>query len=691
MATATLSHRAPDPADPFASSGLERALGHPAAYALTALILLTLFGWTFFTHPQRVAPTKDPAYYTWRTEALITEKPATLLSITGPFSVFSGGYRVSSAVLGGYLRRIAGVSQLKVTVFLVVGLPVLIALLLGGFALRQRGDPLIFHVVALGAGSLLLTPPFVGYLDNVLCLFFLAAALWFITPAGSSWPARVALGLFLLASGFTHPTTLAIFCFALAGMALVRWSLTRFDLREAIRSDGPVLAIAFAAAVVTYVAWKVGIWGRSASLSEAALAPPYGSGFFRDRMTQWLGAMHPLLNGPLFLAGVAGLIAAGKRAARDDLARVAIVWLAPLVGLFGFLASLTYPYYRFFNTTLAWILLVGLGAYFAIRFFLARAARGGLSRFAALGAVAVLAIIIVNFADGLGASGWNNPAAGWLSTSEKRDLDALRSYLSNLGQRDRPVVFVVDNKPPAPFQIYGYTKLTGNTSRYGLPEGQIDRGYLYLGSLRQLLHSRPTLTGDPTYDRLSKGFLADARRGIAASGQKPIVVLDSAFNASGANSGALLGKLSTKDIVRTLGARPPTLNADLVRVNQGAAVGASGPIASLPVQRAPAHASPWHALLVPLGLLVLLIPGLLAASWFVPGVSFAEMLGLVPALSMAFLALIGIVALAIVRSPFSSPLAWVCVGLAVVTGALLRVRSWNSLPRGRFTYGSDVS
>ena len=190
MATATLSPRAPDPAAPFPRSGLDRALGHPAAYCLTALILLTLFGWTFFTHPQRVAPTKDPAYYTWRTEALLTEKPTTVLSITGPFDVFAGGYRVSSPVLGAFLRRIAGVSQLKVTVFLVVGLPVLIALLLGGFALRQRGDPLIFHVVALATGSLLLTPPFVGDLDNVLCLFFLAAALWFIGPARDSWPAR---------------------------------------------------------------------------------------------------------------------------------------------------------------------------------------------------------------------------------------------------------------------------------------------------------------------------------------------------------------------------------------------------------------------------------------------------------------------------------------------------------------------
>jgi Na+/phosphate symporter len=94
---------------------------------------------------------------------------------------------------------------------------------------------------------------------------------------------------------------------------------------------------------------------------------------------------------------------------------------------------------------------------------------------------------------------------------------------------------------------------------------------------------------------------------------------------------------------------------------------------------------------VPLGLIVLLIPGLLAVSWFAPGASFAEMLGLVPALSMALLALIGIIVLAIVRAPFSGPLAWVCVALAIATGALLRVRGWSSLPRGRLSYGSGVS
>ena len=242
--------------------------------------------------------------------------------------------------------------------------------------------------------------------------------------------------------------------------------------------------------------------------------------------------------------------------------------------------------------------------------------------------MAVLVVIGVNFADGLGASGWNNPAAGWLSPGEKRDLDVLRSYLAKGGEPDRPVVFVVDNKPPAPFQIYGFTKLAGNTSRYGLPPGQIDRGYLYLGSLGNFLGSKPTLTGDGTYDRLSKGFLEDAKRGIAASGHRPIVVVDYAFNASGANTVGPLPPVSASD-----------LTTDRVTVSEGQVIVGGEAAGSAP---APVHVSGWHALAVLLGLIVLLLPGLLAIEWFLPGASIAEMLGMVPALSMALLALIGI-------------------------------------------------
>lgn len=640
-----------------------RVLGHPVAYVVTAAILLSVFGWTFFTDSQRVAPTKDPAYYTWRTEVLTSEKPATLLKITGPFDVFSGGYRVSSSVLGGYLRRIAGVSTLHVTVFLVVALPVLIALLLGGFAFRQRGDPLIFHAVALGSGSLLLTPPFVGYLDNVLCLFFLAASLWFIAPARTSWAARAAFGLLLLAASFTHPTTLVIFFAVLCLMAVARWIYRRFDLRSVIRDDGPAIATAFAVLVLMYLIWKVGIWGRSESLGESALPPPYGSSFFVDRMVLWVKAMRPALNGPLFLIGAVGLLAAGRRAAEDELARVSLVWLAPLAGLFGFVGGLTYPYYRFFNTTLAWILLPGVGLYLVVRFFVerSRGAGGTIAAVVVIGAMAVL--IGTNFSTTLKLSNWNNPSGGWLSAEEKGDLDALRSQLATHAGPEQPVVFVVDEKASPAFQIYGFSKLSGNTSRYGLPAGQIDRGYEYLGSLDKYLADKPTLTGDKTYDKLSPEFLKDVDEGTAGA-EEPIVVVAKIFNESGANA-----DLFDQGAPTGIGSDTIPGGANVWLLQDGGITTGDG--TQLTIQIATPEPTALHPLAVLAGLVLLLLPGAFAIRYFLPDAAFPELLGLAPALSFTFVALSGIAVLAVTRHPFSTVIAWVSLAVAAAAGFAL--------------------
>ena len=68
-----------------------------------------------------------------------------------------------------------------------VALPVLASLALGAFALRHRKDPLIFLLTVLAAAGLFLTTPYVGYMDNVMCLYFLALALPFLEPARTSW------------------------------------------------------------------------------------------------------------------------------------------------------------------------------------------------------------------------------------------------------------------------------------------------------------------------------------------------------------------------------------------------------------------------------------------------------------------------------------------------------------------------
>ena len=676
MTTSTLPQRAQ--ASPGASPRpIDRWLGHPVAYVVTALILLALFGGTFVTNPDRVAPTKDPAYYTWHTEVLISESPDTLLGIEGPAiegssGVFEGGYRVTAPILGGFLRQTADVATLRTTVVLMAVLPVLVALLLGGFAFRQRRDPLIFHGVALGAGSLLLTPPFVGYLDNVLCLVFLAAALHFIPETRTSWPARIAFGALLVAAGLTHPTTLAFFCIVLGGMAAVRLLFRRFDFRSVLAEDGPLLLTAFASVVLTYLIWKVGIWGSSASLGDSALPPPYGSDFFIDRMVLWVKAMRPALNVPLFLIGAACLLAAGKQAAEDELTRVSIVWLVPLAGLFGFVGGLTYPYYRFFNTTLAWILLVGLGVYFAVGFLLGVASRGGASRLALLGIVAIAVIVGTNFTKGFETSGWNNAAGGWLSSSERADLDALRTELSKVDE-DTPVVFVIDDEPAAPFQIYGFSKLSGNTSRYGVPHGQIDRAHFYLGSLENYLAGEPTLTGEETYDKVSSASLIEIQEALEESGQDPITVMAAAFNAKGSNA----VHFTDADTVTDLDGAVWFL-ADGEVTRAGDEVPEVGPADDEEPREGFVH-----ILLFLGGCIMLLIPGFLAMRWMQPNATLPEALGLVPALAMTVLSMVGLVVLAVLRVPFSTGIAILCLALGIAVtavGAVLTGRSAESVP-----------
>ena len=668
MPASTVTERAPYVPEVRRSGRLDAVLGHPAAFVATASILLMLFGWTFVAHPNRPAPTKDPAYYTWRTEDLLSEKPATLLQLRGAFDMFAGGYRVAAPVLGGLLRRVAGVSSLNTVAVLMVAAPVLAALLLAGFAFRQRGDPLIFHTVAFGSASLFLTPPFVGYLDNMLCLVFLAAALWFIGPAATSWAARTGLFVMLLLAGFTHPTTLVIFFVMLAAMAVARLVFRKLDLRSVVRDDGPMLLTGFAAVVTTYVLWKVGIWGESASLAEAALPPPYGASFFVDRLVDWVKTMRPALNGPLFLIGVIGLVAMGRRWVEDELGRVSIVWLAPLAGVFGFVAGISYPYYRFFNTTLAWVLLVGVGAFFLIRFVADRAHGSTMFRFVAIAVTAAIALIFAtNFTTGFEASKWNDPAKGWLSADERRDLDALRAQLSQ-SKSERPVVFVID-QTPASFAVWGFTKLSGNTSRYGLPLGQIDQGYLYLGSLNNYVQDRPTLREDETYDKLSRALLDDTRAGIDRAGRRPLVVVASIFNATGANVDIARGRaqialpddqdvwaLHEGRIYLLAGSKPPAAVQDLSYVSGG-----------LP-----------HIALVIGAIFLLLVPGALALRWFVPRAGAAEALGMVPALSMAMLAVVGIAVLAVAASPLSVGVAWLTVVLAAAIGAVLAAAAWRA-------------
>jgi hypothetical protein len=376
--------------------------------------------------------------------------------------------------------------------------------------------------------------------------------------------------------------------------------------------------------------------------------------------------MRPALNAPLFVIGAVGLLAAGRRAAEDELARVSIVWLAPLAGLFGFLAGFSYPYYRFFNTTIAWIVLPGVGIYFVLRFFLDRSrGRGGAA--AAAVVVAAMAVLIgTNFSTTLKLSGWNNSEGGWLSAEEKADLDTLRLQLATRTSEDTPVVFVVDEEASPAFQIYGFSKLAGNTSRYGLPSKQIDRGYEYLGSLENYLAGRPTLTDEKTYDKLSRGFLEYTQE-ETSGGPEPVIVVASIFNETGSNTGVLAGETG------------PIAGGSNIWLLQGGHI-TTGDGTQLTVEPPGAVPSELHSLAVIAGLFLLLVPGLLALRFFVPDAGVAEAIGMVPALSLTMIALSGIGVLAITRQPFSTVIAWVSLGIAALVGLVLMLANEGMLP-----------
>jgi hypothetical protein len=272
----------------------------------------------------------------------------------------------------------------------------------------------------------------------------------------------------------------------------------------------------------------------------------------------------------------------------------------------------------------------------------------------------VAVIMVTNLASGLRASGWSDPKSGWLSPVERRDLDALRVRLAALPDRERPVVFVIDQAGASP-AAWGFVKLSGNTSRYGLPPGEIDRGFVYLGSVRNYLAGRPTLRHSATYDKLSRALLQDAAAGVQSARARPLIVVAAIFNSSGSNAALLRG-------------RDPgwlrSRSADVWTVSDGRVLAASGPAPPRAARAVTPAPAPSHLARVAAGLAILVLPGFLVLGYFVPGGKLAEVLGMAPALAMAITALAGIGVLAVARAPFSGRLAWTTVALAALAAAV---------------------
>jgi hypothetical protein len=235
-------------------------------------------------------------------------------------------------------------------------------------------------------------------------------------------------------------------------------------------------------------------------------------------------------------------------------------------------------------------------------------------------------------------------------------------------------VFVVDTDDTSP-RSYGYTKLSGNTSRYGLPAGWIDEAYLYLGSLDSYLTNQTTEVGEETYDAVSVATLEDAREGVENSGETPIVVLAAAFNETGTNAQYIDGSSS------------PDLSGDaevwvvteegITKETAGATEGESLPAPGVSEPGSEDDPGFLHVLRVIFGLLVLLLPGPLAARWLLRDASFPEWLAAAPALGISIVTVVTIGVLSVTRSPLGSAEAWIALAISIVATAVL---AWRSNP-----------
>ena len=286
----TDTERAQAPTD--TPSPTESRLGHWWVIALVALLLLLALGWQFLLHPTITAPTRDPAWYTWRANVILESSPGSVVREWGPAVDVQRGIPDHHPLAGALLQRVAGIDQYSFSAFLMIGIPVLAGLALGAGAYRSRRDPLIVLLCMLVAAALFLTIPYVGYLDNTLMLFLLCALLPFLGASRTSWGARSAVFLISVTAAFTHPTTCVIFGVVLLAVFGFHFLTSRFSFGAALRSDGPML---MSCGFGMIAAWRCG-WSGSGARRPACptlrLPPPYTKAFFL-RPTGAVGGVAP--------------------------------------------------------------------------------------------------------------------------------------------------------------------------------------------------------------------------------------------------------------------------------------------------------------------------------------------------------------------------------------------------------------
>ena len=633
-----------------------------------AIVGVLLLAGIFLRDPARLAHTRDPAWYTWRAQVLMEADPGSLIRNQGPFSMQSGGYRVAAPTLGALITRLGGTHPFTFTKVLMVGLPVLISLTLAAFAFRERGDPLLALLTAVGSYALLLTVPFVGYIDNLLALYLLSVALCFLRSARDGWAARAVVGVGVFLATLTHPTTTLVFVAVVglaAGLRLVGY---RFSFPRAWRVDGPPALAVLAGAVAGAASWRLGLWGVPTGFTDAVLTPPYTEESFRTRLDHWMAGIFPRYTVPFLLVGAAVgvgsvIFALVRRREVDDHTRMSLLWLLPLLGVLGFVYGFVYPYYRFLNTTLAPMLLIGLGAWVVPGLLLRW--RWWAKAMAAVALVAIVLVLLVPIRKGVRQWGRYDE---WIGREARVAVAAVRAYAE--AEPDRPVVIVIHPKPTLQ-RIWGLTQQFCNIISGPLSGDVAARTLFYFGEPADLVARRPTRTGQPMFDRLSRGFY-DYLEPRLEGRPDPVAFYLAAFNPDPTEE--LPGRELTSDaiVLEGDGLAPPNQQAVELAAREAAREEASLDEPWAPVARR------GHLAQIAFAAFLLLVPPGALLAWRLRVLDPASLLALVPGVSLLLSLAAAILVIAVRRQPFGVADAYVSVVLATVVGG---IGLWSSLRR----------
>ena len=653
-----------------------------------ALVLLLALGWRFVADPSLSAPTRDPAWYTWRAAVILEDDPGSIAGDWGPDNLFSGGYRVTVPLAGALLQRVAGISTYSFSAFLMVGIPILTGLALGAGAFRSRRDPLIVLLTMLATAGLFLTTPYVGYLDNITVLFLLCLIVAFADAARTSWGARVAIVLIGMAAAFTHPTTCVLFGASLMAVWGTHLVTSRFRLGAALRSDGPLLLSTAFGMIAGLTLWVVGIWGPGGPelLKDAALPPPYTAEFFRERLFQWISSMQPLVTFPLIGLAIVSTIVVSRRTRTPagQYEQVSIWWMFPFAGVLTFLLGEAIPYYRFMNATAAPMALAGLGAFVAVRWLLRREGRRRIV--GVVGVVAVVGALAWTFVDPV-LNEWATPENQWAPQSVRTSLAAAREVVDAAGER--PSVLIVNygntDDETGSNTTYGWAKTYTNVFRTGLSGEDAKYHVTYVGTVEDFRRGVPADGPSENYRDTSRSHWRELNARLEEYPEPPVVFLIGEYyqglcNGLSAEECTPEAKeaaiaSATADAIE-IGPGTYVLTGDglyepspdAVDVARGAADAAAARFADPP---GPLDDLPHQARVLAGLFLLAVLPGLLAAPFF--GLTdIPSRLALIPGTSIVLSLLAGIAVLGLWRGPLTDTKAWVVVGVAVGAGAVLR-------------------